>query len=838
MIKNILFILMVPLSTLLSFSGLSQSRDLQQPPSNLPKLPKPFPNPSQYNVVSQRLLLQLSFTYFTAAQEGQVDLDSSLLYTSQSLGLSRLPVIAEGFDDEDLMNKSGWIDKRDPEKARQKLPGLRGIKHLQQLVLLGAYYAFQPDSYHSSKDSVLFYLSRARKESKALHELRWGRQALCLLGKMYVEGNALKEGDAIFNQLIGECHADGDMENEAKAWTYRGLYTAYSPGTTKDRIAYLEKARNLYNYQKNVAGEINVLTDIGYLWVSALQTDKAYSVFLEALSLEHLIGFPYTHYNTDDLAMVGVFQRKFGEPLKYALQSLNTAEAARDSIGWGIFYGRLGVLYFYDMKGNKESMKWLQKSLDRFSQTGRDPSLYNNILNVSVLLGYDDRAAEALAQAHRIANLYPPLGVIDRMVYEETIGICYLNLKQYNLAEPHFLQAAKLEKQSEPMRGIFRRAAMTYWLGVVYFGKGQYAKAKMHFQRVLSDPSRIGLTMPSAAYVQKHLFTIDSISGDYISAIQHYEQYHKLIDSNFRITKLRQAEELKIQYETENKDQNILLLNQKNRIQQSDLERANLVKNVTVGGIILVLIIAGLSYRQYKQKQRANLIITEKNELLQHLLTEKEWLLKEVHHRVKNNLHTVICLLESQAIYLENDALRAIENSQHRIYAMSLIHQKLYQSEDVKTIDMAIFLPEFIQYLVDSFDTQNHIHFTLHIEPLKLGVSQAIPLALIINEAVTNSIKYAFPGKKIGEITIQLRQTGEEIELIIADNGIGMQPDIKNIELNSLGIELMKGLSKDIKGKISFETVKGTRISIIFDIDPLNNSEMLLPISEERKKYS
>src|SRR5258705_13014161 len=118
--------------------------------------------------------------------------------------------------------------------------------------------------------------------------------------------------------------------------------------------------------------------------------------------------------------------------------------------------------------------------------------------------------------------------------------------------------------------------------------------------------------------------------------------------------------------------------------------------------------------------RKQNALILEKNQQLEHMLVEKNWLLKEVHHRVKNNLHTVICLLESQAEFLENDALKANEKSQHRIYAMSLIHQKLYQTEDVKTIDMKKYLPEFIQYLSDSFDTSNQIRFQLDIEPLKL----------------------------------------------------------------------------------------------------------------------
>jgi two-component sensor histidine kinase len=168
---------------------------------------------------------------------------------------------------------------------------------------------------------------------------------------------------------------------------------------------------------------------------------------------------------------------------------------------------------------------------------------------------------------------------------------------------------------------------------------------------------------------------------------------------------------------------------------------------------------------------------------------------------------------------------------------MSLIHQKLYQSEDTKTIDMKIYLHEFIQYLGDSFDSTDLVHFELDIEPLMLGVSQAVPLGLIINEAVTNSIKYAFPGNKMGIISVQLHQSGEQISLVVADNGIGMRSDVKTNVLNSLGIDLMKGLSRDIKGKIFFEIKNGTRITVKFDADPLSNEDILASLTE-RNKYT
>ena len=239
----------------------------------------------------------------------------------------------------------------------------------------------------------------------------------------------------------------------------------------------------------------------------------------------------------------------------------------------------------------------------------------------------------------------------------------------------------------------------------------------------------------------------------------------------------------------------------------------------------MVLIIAGLLYRQSRMRKRNNTVITRKNEQLQSLVTEKEWLIKEVHHRVKNNLHSVISLLEAQAAYLENDALQALEKSQHRIYAMSLIHQKLYQAEDIKTIDMATYIPELVQYLRDSFGISGKIHFNITVAPIQLNATQAIPLGLIINEALTNSIKYAFPGDRQGEITISLTEESAKYRLELADNGIGISNKEEKAK-GSLGLELMKGLAKEMRGEIKIENEDGVRISIIFERDLLHSTSL------------
>jgi two-component sensor histidine kinase len=231
-------------------------------------------------------------------------------------------------------------------------------------------------------------------------------------------------------------------------------------------------------------------------------------------------------------------------------------------------------------------------------------------------------------------------------------------------------------------------------------------------------------------------------------------------------------------------------------------------------GLSLVII---RQVRKLKSQQKE---INQKNVSLHHLVEEKEWLLKEIHHRVKNNLHTITSLLESQAAFLQNDALTAIRDSQHRVYAMSLIHQKLYQPEkNVTDIDIPVYIHELVNYLKESFETGRRIKFLMFLEPIALDISLAVPLGLILNEAITNSVKYAFPNQREGVIKIAIKKIAEDtLQFSVADNGIGLPEGLEIDKTRSLGLKLMKGLSEDIVAKFCMENKQGTRIAIEFDI--------------------
>ena len=227
----------------------------------------------------------------------------------------------------------------------------------------------------------------------------------------------------------------------------------------------------------------------------------------------------------------------------------------------------------------------------------------------------------------------------------------------------------------------------------------------------------------------------------------------------------------------------------------------------------------------YRAKQKSNAIlrlqqqeINAHNMRLNQLLQEKEWLMKEIHHRVKNNLQIVSSLLNTQSSYLTNeDALTAIRDSQNRMQAISIVHQKLYQSENLSTINLENYIEELAQNIQNSFHAAGRVRFIFQLEDIYLTTADTVPLGLILNEAITNSVKYAFSPVETGVISISMSETREgQYRLIIRDNGKGLPKHFDAKNCSSLGINLMVGLTEQLNGKFSIISDNGTVVTVIF----------------------
>jgi two-component sensor histidine kinase len=220
--------------------------------------------------------------------------------------------------------------------------------------------------------------------------------------------------------------------------------------------------------------------------------------------------------------------------------------------------------------------------------------------------------------------------------------------------------------------------------------------------------------------------------------------------------------------------------------------------------------------------ERAQLEIAERRRAelqIQASLDENEVLLKEIHHRVKNNLQVISSLLYLQSRHAQDPlTLSMFLESQHRVRSMALVHETLCRTEDLARVDLAQYVRNLSSYLLQSYSPPpNPIQLSIQVDDVSLDMDAAVPCGLILNELVSNCLKHAFPGGRQGEIIIQLRQTdqGQHI-LAVSDNGLGL-PDGFDIRTTpSLGLQLVNRLVNQLGGTIELSRHPGTRIQITF----------------------
>lgn len=209
-------------------------------------------------------------------------------------------------------------------------------------------------------------------------------------------------------------------------------------------------------------------------------------------------------------------------------------------------------------------------------------------------------------------------------------------------------------------------------------------------------------------------------------------------------------------------------------------------------------------------------------EQIKSALKEKETLLHEIHHRVKNNMNIVSSLLRLQANNIKDDKTKAIlKDSQNRIYTMSAIHETIHGSKHLSEINLKTYLHKITNSIIQSFAANsNKIKLKNEIEEIPISINQASPLGLVINELMSNSLKFAFPDEREGEISVSMKKLDKEFELIVKDNGIGMAEGLDWKNANSLGLKLVRNLVENqLDGSIDMESNNGTKFTVKFNIE-------------------
>lgn len=603
-------------------------------------------------------------------------------------------------------------------------------------------------------------------------------------------------------------------------------YYSLSGDEISERIRCVEQSLLAFQKSGDKKKEADVFKELGDLRQIKGDYIEALSDLKQALKIFQSIGYPALQGTYDLMGNISVNLGDYESALSYGLSAVSTAEQLKDtSLETATIYNRVGITY-NRLKKYKQACEYWEKGLliaQRWSDTATIVIMTANLARGLVEL---NKPSEALTILQKLSARYRTKDdYLQMLVTSRFLNVCRV-LRHHEAAQQYCDKLLHISQRFDPN---YPDQSLVYEEVIpFYLDTRQYALARRYLaihktfcQAVLWPLGRS----------RNHLwwFKLDSTLGNYQSAILHYQSFKAIEDSLLNETTRKKIEQLQIQYQSDKKDQDIVLLENQSRLQQGKLVQASQARNWISGIVLLLLIIVALLINNSRVKQHTNKKlklqqkeIERKNLSLQHLVVEKDWLVKEIHHRVKNNFHTVMGLLGTQCGYLKNEeAIKAITVSQHRVHAMSLIHQKLYQSDNLSAINMPAYIHELVDYLRDSLDSSKMIGFKLEIEPLELDLSHCIPLGLILNEAITNSIKYAFPGNGEGTIYISLAYTSDEhLLLIIQDNGVGLPGTFDIHTKGSMGMNLMQGLSEDIGGEFSISNQNGTIIHIDFDYTP------------------
>jgi two-component sensor histidine kinase len=269
--------------------------------------------------------------------------------------------------------------------------------------------------------------------------------------------------------------------------------------------------------------------------------------------------------------------------------------------------------------------------------------------------------------------------------------------------------------------------------------------------------------------------------------------------------------ELETRYETAKKEKEISDLALENQKVSYQLEARENQTKFYIAAIAALFLLAVFIGWRYRYKQKLHDLLKEKNELVTASLEQRETLLKEIHHRVKNNLQVISSLLNLQARFIKDEtAIDAVKEGRNRVKSMAMIHQKLYQGDNLTGVS----IQEYIENLVDSLEKSYGISYEkvesrLDIEPIVLDIDTMIPLGLILNELVSNTYKYAFPGNKTGSLHITLKKKDQNLLLTVSDDGIGYDPEGSK-KSQSFGLTLIQSLMEKLKADMEVVHQNGT----------------------------
>ncbi len=529
-----------------------------------------------------------------------------------------------------------------------------------------------------------------------------------------------------------------------------------------------DKALKGYKKVDNQKGQATTLFKIGWVHKRRGEIEPALKVDLDALKLMESID--------DKLGIAGAYSRisedlnkqgRHDEALDYALKTVKLSEEHKLEVELAYAYTSAGDTYLA-MGLAEKSFDYYDKALTQakaieFSIFDRI-NFTNNRANALKRMGNYEEALEEYEKAYTEAE------AID---YSNAMYVIIGNLGEVNLLLGNYEAALKYQLQT------------------------------VELQENEGDVSNLTENYG-------HVSTIYEKLGNYPAALEFQKKARRMRDSTAKIESDKTMSTLLTQFETEKKDAKINL--QTATISQQ--QKTNTLYTILSG--LLAFILFGLFY-YYKKRQKKNQELQHLNLALDAKNKQNELLLKEIHHRVKNNLELVKSLLALQSAQMEDSASKeAMLSSQNRVQSMGIIHQKLYQGENLGSIEMKDYFVNLGEGILDAFNADDKVKIECAMDNLELDVDTAVPIGLIVNELLTNALKYAFPKEAKGNILISLSQsTPETLTLKVTDNGIGKQDGLAP-KGSGFGTQLVQLLTQQLDGQMQEQQDNGTTLLFQF----------------------
>lgn len=617
---------------------------------------------------------------------------------------------------------------------------------------------------------------------------------IVLLNQPILGQTLQQEIDSLENALTG---ANTDT---VKLKLYNQLSILYQDVDPLICREYAKKEKDLSEKtgNKNYLFESNVRLMQSYL-VQA-KYDSALIFGLEAEKIAGQLGIEKIIEVQNEMADLYQLTSQYDKAFTRKFKLLKIADSINDENNVAAIYLDIGELY-RDQNETDHAIEYLQKAYEAFKKLEITRGMLVSKANLALAYSQKD-PSDALSIFEEFVDEFHHLfSKNDSARALGNLANYLVDLKRYDEAEKYILEAVEIRESLNYPLGLafsYRELAEIYLRTGRYLQAYNYAVKGYPIAKEVNDARLLEMFSRQIAESSYEL-------GNYKTAYEYYRDYKIFADSIDQTERVALSKELETRYETEKKEQQINLQSEQLARKESELARQSLFFNASLTGIVLLLIIGGLIYRSERLKTRKNQQI--------------EALLKEIHHRVKNNLQVISSLLNMQSREVEDqDMLEAMKEGQNRVKAMSLIHQKLYQNENVTEIDFEEYAKDLCKQLSSVFSKpdqkiENHIHSN----NIKLDIDTAIPLGLIVNELISNAYKYAFEGKEEGSIEIILNRIQKgELVLKVKDNGKGIPADFNIKEAKSLGLKLVNILTKQLKGQLDYKTENGTEFLINF----------------------